>query len=437
MILTEKQKLKLERENCSAISKRLIEAQRKITILDAIKWTDDIQAEFFKHNCKKLPNVDEFYYQGMPLPFNVADKTAEFQGIIRDTVSKFGSFSAFSRLITERCQEYIRAMQMLEVRGTPKFSEISIELYGSPKDSFYMGGPQLIDMGTLLFDLLTTLENQIQCEIDEKKYTAEESQQILQKRLDSYFVGYENGVRVMVSDGIVADAAAGADTIKLKEGVMFSERDLKCLEVHEGWVHVGTTLNGSLQPYCDFLSKGSPSCSVLQEGLAVLNEVITFASYPSRLRKITNRVIAMNKVMDGANFIDIYNHFLDCGFGEDESYLHSVRIFRGSTPEGGAPFTKDLSYARGFVTAFNFIMYALAEHQVDVLELLFIGKITLEDIPLLIELRDVGLLERPKFVPIQISDQAGLSSWLASFLYLRKFDFAEIQKNFRFLLPAK
>jgi len=436
MTLTEKQKLKLERDNCSLISKRLIEAQRKITILDAIKWTDDIQEDFFNHHFKRLPSIDKDYYDMMPLPFNSTDKIAEFQLIIRDTINKFGSFSAFTRLITERCLEYIRALQMLEVRGTPQFSEIAIELYGSPKDSFYMGGPQLIDMGTLLFDLLTSLDNQLQNQVDEKKYTAEESRDILQKRLNNYFVGYENGVRVMVSDGILADASAGSDTIKLKEGVMFSDRDLRCLEVHEGWVHVGTTLNGSLQPYCDFLSKGSPSCSVLQEGLAVLNEVITFSSYPSRLRKITNRVIAMNKVMDGANFIDIFNYFCDCGFSEKESYHHSVRIFRGSLPDG-QPFTKDLTYARGFVSAFNFIMYAMAEHQVDVLELLFVGKLTLEDIPLLIELRDVGLLERPKFIPIQFSDQSGLSSWVATFLYLTKFDFAEIQKNFRFLLPAK
>ena len=54
MTLTEKQKLKLERDNCSLISKRLIEAQRKITILDAIKWTDEIQEDFFNHRFKRL-----------------------------------------------------------------------------------------------------------------------------------------------------------------------------------------------------------------------------------------------------------------------------------------------------------------------------------------------------------------------------------------------
>lgn len=425
-----------QRDNVSHLSKRLIEAQRKITILDAIKWTDDIQEDFFNHRCKKQPKVDRAYYEQMPLPFDVNDKIEEFLGIIRDVQNQFGNFSAVTRLISERCREYIRAIQMLECRGTPNFSKIAIELYGSPADAFYAGGPRLVEMGSLLFDLLTSLDVQLKSDLDQKRYTAEDGQKILQNKLNKYFQGHSDVVKVMVSDGLVADASAGADSIKLKEGALFSKRDLRCLEVHEGWVHVGTTLNGMSQPYCNFLGKGSPSCSVLQEGLAVLTEIITFSSYPSRMRKITNRVIAMDMVLNGATFIDVFNHFINCGFSEYESYNHTVRIFRGSTPESG-PFTKDLSYAKGFILAFNFIMYAISQRQVDVLKLLFTGKISLEDIPLLIELRDIGLLEDPLYLPPQIRDQAGLSSWMSFFLYLDKFDFAEIQKNFRFLLPAK
>ena len=113
----------------------------------------------------------------------------------------------------------------------------------------------------------------------------------------------------MISDDMVADASAGADSIKLSEQAMFSDRDIRYLEVHERWVHVGTTLNGSMQPNCSFLSKGSPSSSVIQEGLAVITEVVTFSSIPRRMLKITNRVIALDKVTKGANFLDIYRSF--------------------------------------------------------------------------------------------------------------------------------
>jgi hypothetical protein len=434
--MKKQQKKEFLYENCIKISQRLIDAQKKIRILDAIKWTEDIQEDFFKHKFKKQPKVDFEYYQKNTLPYDTKAKIAEFVSIERDVHSIFGHFSPFTRLITERCSEYIRAIQMLEARGTEDFSKISIELYGSPKDSFYIAGPHIVDMSKELFKLLTVLDNQLKTDIDEKKYSAKEACKILQDKLNAYFYDLPNGVNVMVSDGIIADASAGADTIKLKEGARFSDRDLRCLEVHEGWVHIGTTLNGLSQPYCNFLSKGSPSCSVLQEGLAVLTEVITFASYPSRLRKIANRSIAMNMVLDGGTFIDIFNHFLESGSTEQESYDHSVRIFRGSLPEAG-PFTKDLSYTRGFIASFNFIQYVLSQHQLDVLELLFVGKLSIQDIPLLIELRDLGLIQRPKYLPPQIRDPAGLSSWMATFLYLRHFDFKEIKNNFRFLLPAK
>jgi len=422
------------KDRLSKISKTLIEAQRKITILDAIKWTDSVKDEFFKNNCKELPKVSKSYYDAMPLPFDNTQKKEEFRQIIAQTRLYFGNFSPMSRLIIDRCHEYIRALEMLDARGTKKFSKIAIELYGSPQDAFYPNGPKLADMGATLFDLLTELDIKLQTEADIKKYTAQQGQEILQKSLSNFFNNAQKSVKVMVGDGMVADASAGADTIKLKDSAMFSERDLRCLEVHEGWVHVGTTLNGALQPYCDFLSKGSPSCSVLQEGLAVLTEVITMSSYPRRMRKITNRVVAMDMVIKGADFLDIFNYFQRCGLSQDESYAHSVRIFRGSSPEFG-PFTKDLTYAKGFLLAYNFILFAIAQQSIEVIDLLFVGKINLEDVPLLIELKDLGLLEPPLYLPPQIRDKSGLSSWMSVFLYLDKFDFKEIQKNFRFLLP--
>ena len=417
-----------------ALSQRLVKAQEKITILDAIKWDDAVMHEFFDHDFKRQPNIDASFYQKRPLPYKIEDKQEEFRLIIRDAHNQFGGLSPISRLMEERCSKYIRALDMLECRGQKNFSDISVELYGSPQDVFYPSGPKLVDMGSILFDLLTQLDVQLKTEADEKKYTAKQGADELRQRLNQFFK--EDEVKVIVSDDLVADASAGADTIRLRSSAMFSDRDIRCLEVHEGWVHIGTTLNGSKQPYCHFLGKGSPSCSVLQEGLAVLTEVITLSSYPRRMRKITNRVIAMDMVMHGASFLDVFRYFQDCGLSNMDSYTHTVRIFRGSTPEGG-PFTKDLSYAKGYLLAYNFIMFAIAQHQVDVVELLFVGKITLEDIPLLIELRDMGLLDRPAYLPPQIKDQAALSSWMSMFLYLDKFDFNHIQKNFRFLLPAK
>ena len=415
------------------ISTRIVDAQRKIRILDLIKWDDSVKQEFFRHKAQRLPAIDESYYQNKPLPFDAHDKMEEFRLILRDAQNQLGQYSPITRLIQRQCDEYRRAVQMLAARGTPVFSEVAMELYGSPNDAFYSGGPRLSELGALLFDVLTALDVQLQSEADVKRHSPQDAQKLLQTSLSAFFDQHPGKVTVMVSDDMIADASAGADNIKLSQHAMFSDRDLKYLEVHEGWVHVGTTLNGTMQPYCYFLSKGSPSCSVIQEGLAVITEVVSFSSYPGRMRKITNRVIALDKVTRGADFLDVYRYFVDCGLDEKDSYNNSVRIFRGSTPTGG-PFTKDLSYAKGFVLIYNFIRFAISQHRIDAIPLLFTGKLILDDLPLLSELKDQGILTAPVYVPPPFRDLAALSAWMSFSLFLNKFDLSEMQKNFRFLL---
>jgi len=48
--------------------------------------------------------------------------------------------------------------------------------------------------------------------------------------------------------------------------MMFSKRDLDIFEVHEGWVHLGTTINGHNQSYAKWLAKGPPNSTIAQEG---------------------------------------------------------------------------------------------------------------------------------------------------------------------------
>lgn len=414
-------------------SQRLVDAQSTIRILDSIKWDDSVRQEFFRHKGQRLPDVDKNYYASRPLPYDAHEKQEEFRLIIRDIQNQLGQYSPVTRLIKRQCEEYCRATQMLAARGTPAFCELAQELYGSPDDAFYAGGPRLSELGTVLFDVLTALDVQLQSDADVKRHTPAEAQKILLARLSPFFDKHPGKVTVMISDDMIADASAGADNIKLSQRAMFSDRDLKYLEVHEGWVHVGTTLNGAMQPYCSFLSKGSPSCSVIQEGLAVITEIVTFSSYPGRIRKITNRVIALEKVRQGADFLDIYRYFLDCDLEEADSYNQTVRVFRGSTPTGGA-FTKDLSYAKGFLLIYNFIRFAISQRRVHSIPLLFTGKLVLDDLPLLGELFEQGILSAPVYLPPPFQDLAALSAWMSFSLFLNKFDLNEIQKNFRFLL---
>ncbi len=414
------------------LSERIVAAQKPIRILDALKWDPEIQKQFFKHKCKNLPHVTaEYYQEHHPLQFDPIKKIEEFHEIERGIRRKLGQYSGVGSVMMRMCREYARVVEMLMARGTPKFTEISQELYGSSEDAFHVGAPTLKDLATLIGTTLSNIKNQVVTEADIKSFTSEETVKILRKRFTSYFG--DKTPRVQISDGILADAAAGAERIKIHKGIMFSERDIRMFEVHEGWVHLGTTLNGLAQPVCTFLSKGPPSSTITQEGLAIITEVFTFASYPGRLKRLTNRIIAVNMAEEGANFIEVYNFYRKQGLEENESYHATSRVFRGSTPDGG-PFTKDLSYSKGFILIYNYIRLAVQRGLVTQIPLLFIGKTTLEDVHILSDLVEEGIVIAPKYVPPQFQDIAALTAWMCYSLFLNKLDLQRMATDFKSFL---
>jgi uncharacterized protein (TIGR02421 family) len=406
------------------LSDRLVKAQRPIRILDALKWGPEIQHAFFASGFKELPKVNVDFYAQIPLTFNPEEKVAEFYALERDIRSQLGQLSGVGKIMQRMCRDYREVIRLLQARGTPEFPNISQELYGSSGDAFYVGAPTLKDLALTVSQVLGNLGTQVITEADSKHYTSEEAVEILNQRLAGYFAPGDHEpapVRVRISDGIIADASAGAEMIKIRKGARFSERDLKVMEVHEGWVHLATTLNGLSQPICTFLSKGPPSATQTQEGLATIMEVFTLASYPGRVQRITNRITAISMAEQGANFLEVFNFFLEEGLDEETSYHSAARVFRGCPLDQGA-FTKDLAYSKGFILIYNYIRLAIQRGLLSRIPLLFLGKTTLEDIAILADLLEEGLVIAPKYVPPQFRDLAALSAWMSYSLFLNRLD---------------
>lgn len=415
------------------LSERIVRAQKPIRILDAIKWSPEIKEFFFKHKFKRLPPVDKEFYSLYPLPYSTVEKIEEFYDIERDIHKYLGQFSGIGNIMMRICREYREAVRMLHARGTSEFSKISAELYGGSEDAFYAGAPALSDLADILSQALNNIKNSLQSEMDEKKYTSEDAVNILQERLSKYFDDPNEQVLVKIDDGIVADAAAGADTIKIRRSAMFSERDLKILEVHEGWVHIGTTLNGKSQPICTFLSKGPPSSTIFQEGLAVIVEIFTFVSHPSRIKQLTNRIAAIHRVEQGADFIDIFQFFKDQDLADNEAYRHATRVFRGSTPTGG-PFTKDLAYSKGFILIYNYLRLAIQAGLISRIPLIFLGKTSIEDLNIYEDLIADGTIVPPKYLPPHFRDLAGLACWMSYSLFLNKLSLDKLKADYKTIL---
>lgn len=417
------------------LSDRLVTAQRPIRILDALKWDAETEENFYKNDCKELPKVfGADYYEKNPVKFNLDEKLDEFSAIERDIRRDLGQFNSVGIIMQRMCREYSTVIEMIKARGTRQFSRLSQQLYGSSEDAFYAGAPTLGDLAQLISTALGFIQKQAENYlIDEKIFSSEEVVNILEKRLTDYFGDESNVTRVKLSDNIIADAAAGAEFIKIRTNVKFSEREIKVLEVHEGWVHLGTTINGLSQPICTFLSKGPPSSTITQEGLAIIMEIFTFSSHPARIQRLVDRISAIQMVEKGANFIEVFNFFQEKGLSKEDSYARTARVFRGSTAEGG-PFTKDLVYNKGFILIYNYIRLAIQKGLLSRIPLLFLGKTTLEDLHIFGDLVEEGIVMPPKFVPPQFKDLAALSSWMCYSLFLNQLDLKHLAMEYKAIL---
>ncbi len=304
------------KEVVAQLAGRIVEGQKPIRVLQALRWDDAVEEQFLKSKQRELPKIDAGYYASVDLGFDVRAKVEEFEALARDIERDLGEGDAIGQVMLATALEYRDVARMLAARGTPGFYEWSRKLYGSPKDKFPDGRSTVRGLGQLLYGVLTQVDQWSdrslgapsgpgcpgQSALPEeyaRTIDATEAARRLGDRLASFFG--DTRVSVEADDGILADAAAGSDYVKVRNGAKFSERDIDILEVHEGWVHVATSLNGQAQPVAKWLAKGPPRTTAVQEGLAALLEMFTFRTYPRRARRLNDRVIAVDKAEDGAS----------------------------------------------------------------------------------------------------------------------------------------
>ena len=417
------------KEKVRQLSLRLVEAQRPIRIRDAVKWDDQTESRVIASGFKHMPEIGPDYYKTeRPLPYAPEEKIGEFEAIKRDVEREIGPEDDIAKILVRNCGEYQDVVRMLLARGTADFYEYSRKLYGSPKDHFVGDNTTIRELGMMLYDILTGIPEDGLGAVYPRVLAAEQVVDRLNDRFTRYFS--DNAVHVKLDDGILSDAAAGADYVKINCGVMFSEREVDLLEVHEGWVHVGSSLNGARQRVGSWLAKGPPCTTSIQEGLAALVELITFTTTPSRAKKLNNRILACDKAEDGADFLDICEFYRTEGYSEKECFQHGQRVVRGGLVTGGAPFTKDITYCKGFVMLYNFLRTAIRFGRPELIPFLFVGKVTLEDVPVLWRKYRDGVIDPPFYLPQQFRDLNGLAMWMAYSNFFNRVNLNSIQEYY-------
>jgi uncharacterized protein (TIGR02421 family) len=161
---------------------------------------------------------------------------------------------------------------------------------------------------------------------------------------------------------------------------------------HEVGTHVVTYANGNAQPLKLF-AVGLPGYEETQEGLAVLAEYATGGLDPKRMRLLAARVIAVQRVLEGAGFLQVFEELHEgFGFAPKTAWSIAIRVTRS----GG--HTKDVIYLRGITRVLEFVSL-----RKDISTLL-IGKLSLEHVPLVEDLLDRGILQpawiRPRWLDI-------------------------------------
>jgi uncharacterized protein (TIGR02421 family) len=160
---------------------------------------------------------------------------------------------------------------------------------------------------------------------------------------------------------------------------------------HEVGTHIVTHVNGSHQPL-RLLGAGLADYEETQEGLAVFAEYLVGGLTARRLRQLAARVIAVHQMVAGESFPSVHRHLVDNGVGAIEAFTITMRVFRS----GG--LTKDAVYLQGLRSVVNHIGAGGS------LDSLWLGKMSLADVPHIDALRQRGVLHDPLLQPRYLDD---------------------------------
>ena len=98
--------------------------------------------------------------------------------------------------------------------------------------------------------------------------------------------------------------------------------------------------------------------------------------------------------------------------------------------EGGAPFTKDVAYLDGLVRINNFIRVALKKGRPELVRFLFTGKLIAENVPILYELSQKGIVKPPQYLPGWIKDMRYLVTLFNFSAFMDLINLSEVEDHY-------
>lgn len=284
-------------------------------------------------------------------------------------------------LFRDKRRELSDMMSMLDDRDSEDFVHGSLQVFGNVSESLFKISEALltiIDSGPMQEFNSSKILN-----AKEFSELAKEEIQYLQSQYD-----FETSVRIREDiSGIMVNRGA----LNLGKNYRIPIERAEAMIQHEVGTHITTYFNGKAQPL-QLFSLGVPGYEQLQEGLAVFAEYLTGGLTNERLRTIAARVIAVRYMLMGYSFVETFQLLVDqYHFEEEASFLIAMRVHRG----GG--LTKDAVYLQGLIELIEYIKEG------NDLNLLTIGKIRRDYLPIIQDLIQRGFLNSPTITPRYLS----------------------------------
>lgn len=298
----------------------------------------------------------------VPLPVNSSEKRRAMDEFLKN-LSTADVPRRMKKIFTQRVKDYDILLSMMESFNTPEFYEHCKKLYGTSH--------KLIKNNSFLY-FIEQIPKHCHEDLSTISLKGEDAQNYLRERLLETFD--PSDFEVKPSQSLLSDASAGRRTVKLNPYKKYTTGHLDLLLVHEGWVHLGTSLNGAAQEANPWLSTWAPRTTFLQEGLAIITELITGTMTLERWNKVVLRHLATNMAERGSSITDVYGYLLNHKMTELDAFKLALRIFRGVPLSGGMAFTKELLYIHGMIE----VLYHLQFFKTD-LRSLWVGKISFEE----------------------------------------------------------
>jgi uncharacterized protein (TIGR02421 family) len=364
-------------------STRLKEIARDLIFLGHPRYPLQTLHRYFPQHHAFIHELED-----VSVPFGIdADAKRKAMDQLHEDLEKSELELPLKQIFQLRLSDYRILLSMMENFGSAFFYDRCCQLYGSsqtfPKEEPFLR-------------FLEKIPDFCVPEIQQEKLRGEAALSYLRQRMLETFVDTEVDVRPSTS--LLSDSSAGRKVLKLNPNKAYSPQALEIFLVHEGWVHLGTSLNGAAQSEHPWLATWAPRTTFLQEGLAILTEIITGNMTHDRWNKVMLRHHATSMAERGAPIQDVYTFLCHHQMEKLDAFKLALRVFRGIPLEGGMAFTKELLYLHGLVQ----LLYHLQFYQFN-LRSLWIGKLSFNEHLLLKESSENGS-NQLRYFPIELDD---------------------------------